>query len=127
MQLLRIPSMAKTIADLTALSNDVQAVQALQAQVRRPMKDLLNELVVIVGDFAKVGSDEWRWLTRSRFSELMNTGSIGYGNYEFWVSAQGKFVLETDDTYGGRGQMALTIAEVADLKTVLEKEYSDSK
>jgi hypothetical protein len=116
--------MAKTIADLTALSQDVRAVQTLQAQIRQPMKDVLDDLVRVAAEFSRADNDHWKWLRSSRFSELLNTGSIGYGKYNFWVSNGDKFILETEGTYGGYGQLSMSIAEVSDLKTVLEQEFA---
>lgn len=120
--------MSKSVADLTNLSSDVQALQSLQAQVNKPMKELLDELLETARVFGgQAGTPKRSWLIRSRFSGLLNTGAISYGKYDFWVSTNGKFVLETEDTYGSSGQMALTVAEAADLKAVLEKEFASSK
>lgn len=120
--------MAKSAAEIALLAADVQAVQALQVQVRQPMKDLLDELMETARVFVEtVGSDEWRWFNSSRFSELANTGAIGYGKYEFVISSKGDFLLETEDSYGSFGQTVLTVAEAADFENVLKSEFASRK
>lgn len=120
--------MAKSIDSIASLAADVQAVQALQAQIRQPLKELLEELVNTARDFAGVvGSERSNWLNRSRFDQLTRTASIGYGDYTFGVTTKGDFLLSAEDAYGSSGQTVITVAEAADFAATLEREFIASK